>query len=144
MRKSLGLEAQAAPGRPEGRHRLTVGSLLLVLFAVIAAASGQLMLKHGMQLATARAHGSGGSLVVAAATTPWVLLGLVVFAVSAVAWLGALSRLPLSVAYPFNALGYIVILTASILVLHERANLLTWAGSLLVVSGLVLVVLSKP
>jgi drug/metabolite transporter (DMT)-like permease len=51
---------------------------------------------------------------------------------------------PLSVAYPFNALGYLVILTASILILHERANLLTWAGSLLVVSGLVIVVLSRP
>jgi multidrug transporter EmrE-like cation transporter len=121
---------------------LTAGSLVLVLFAVIAAAGGQLMLKHGMQLATARARSSHGSLVIAAATTPWVLLGLVVFAVSAVAWLGALSRVPLNVAYPFNACGYIVILTASVLVLHERANLLTWAGSLLVVTGLVIVVLS--
>ena len=65
-----------------------------------------------------------------------------VFAVSAVAWLGALSRVPLNVAYPFNALGYIVILAASVVVLHERANLLTWAGSLLVVGGLVIVVLS--
>jgi drug/metabolite transporter (DMT)-like permease len=106
------------------------------------AATGQLMLKHGMQLATARARDSHGSLVMAAATTPWVLLGLVVFAVSAVAWLGALSRVPLNVAYPFNALGYIVILAASVVVLHERANLLTWAGSLLVVGGLVIVVLS--
>ena len=123
---------------------MTAGSVVLVLFSVIAAASGQLMLKHGMQLATARVRGSGGSLVIAAATTPWVLLGLVVFAVSAVAWLAALSRVPLSLAYPFNALGYLVILTASILVLHERANLLTWAGTVLVVSGLVMVVLSKP
>lgn len=122
---------------------MTAGSLLLVLFAVGAAAGGQLMLKHGMQLATARARGSHGSLVIAAATTPWVLLGLVVFAVSAVAWLGALSRVPLNVAYPFNALGYIVILAASVIVLHERANVLTWAGSLLVVSGLVIVVLSS-
>lgn len=121
---------------------MTAGSLLLVLFAVLAAAGGQLMLKHGMQLATARARGSHGSLVIAAATTPWVLLGLVVFAVSAVAWLGALSRVPLNVAYPFNAVGYIVILTASVLVLHEHANVLTWAGSLLVVSGLIMVVLS--
>jgi drug/metabolite transporter (DMT)-like permease len=121
---------------------LTVGSLLLVLFAVAAAAGGQLMLKHGMQLATARARGSHGSLVVAAATTPWVLLGLVVFAISAVAWLGALSRVPLNVAYPFNAVGYIVILAASVLVLHERATVLTWAGSLLVVTGLIIVVLS--
>jgi drug/metabolite transporter (DMT)-like permease len=121
---------------------MTAGNLLLVLFAVALAATGQLMLKHGMQLATARARGSHGSLVIAAATTPWVLLGLVVFAVSAVAWLGALSRVPLNVAYPFNALGYIVILAASVVVLHERANLLTWAGSLLVVAGLVIVVLS--
>jgi drug/metabolite transporter (DMT)-like permease len=122
---------------------VTAGSLVLVLFAVVTAATGQLMLKHGMQLATARSRASHGSLVIAAATTPWVLLGLVVFAVSAVAWLGALSRVPLNVAYPFNALGYIVILAASVLVLHERANLLTWAGSLLVVSGLVIVVLSS-
>jgi drug/metabolite transporter (DMT)-like permease len=121
---------------------MTAGNLLLVLSAVALAATGQLMLKHGMQVATARAHSSHGSLVIAAATTPWVLLGLVVFAVSAVAWLGALSRVPLNVAYPFNALGYIVILAASVVVLHERANLLTWAGSLLVVSGLVIVVLS--
>jgi multidrug transporter EmrE-like cation transporter len=123
---------------------LTVASLGLVLFAVIAAATGQVMLKHGMQIASARAADSGGSLVLRAATSPWVLLGLVVFGVSAIAWLGALSKLPLSVAYPFNAVGYLVILLASILVLHERANVLTWVGSLMVVSGLVLVVLTKP
>jgi len=141
MRKSLDLEA---PVVPERRRHLTIGSLALVLFSVIAASSGQLMLKHGMQLATARAHARGGSLAIAAVTTPWVLLGLMVFAISAVAWLAALSRVPLSLAYPFNALGYLVILTASIFVLHEKANLLTWAGSVLVVSGLIMVVLSKP
>lgn len=141
MRRVLDLEAPVTPKR---RHHLTPGNLLLVLFAVIVAAGGQLMLKHGMQLATARARSSGGSLVFAAATTPWVLLGLVVFAVSAVTWLAALSRVPLSIAYPINAIGYLIILTASVLVLHERANLLTWAGTVLVVSGLIIVVLSKP
>jgi multidrug transporter EmrE-like cation transporter len=123
---------------------LSATSLVLVLFAVITASGGQLMLKHGMQVATARSHSSHGSLAVAAATTPSVILGLLVFGVSAVAWLTALSRVPLSLAYPFNALGYVVILTASILVLHEKANVLTWAGTVLVVSGLVMVVLSRP
>lgn len=146
MRNSLDVDASVSPERS---HRLSIGnlsiaSLGLVLFSVIAASSGQLMLKHGMQLATARSHTSGRSLALAAATTPWVLLGLAIFAISAVAWLGALSRVPLSLAYPFNALGYIVILTASIVVLHERANLMTWAGTVLVVSGLIIVVLSKP
>jgi multidrug transporter EmrE-like cation transporter len=138
-----------AAGRPEHNqtskgHHVTIASALLLVFAVSTAATGQLMLKHGMQLASARAARSGGSLVVSAATSPWILLGLAVFGVSAVAWLAALSKVPLSVAYPFNALGYLVILTASILILHERANVLTWLGSLLVVSGLVIVVLSRP
>jgi drug/metabolite transporter (DMT)-like permease len=128
MRNSVDLETPVTPDDREGKHHLTIGSLALVLFSVIAASSGQLLLKHGMQLATTRA----------------VLLGLAVFAISAVVWLAALSRVPLSLAYPFNALGYLVILTASILVLHERANLWTWAGTSLVVTGLVVVVLSKP
>jgi drug/metabolite transporter (DMT)-like permease len=127
-----------------GRRRLSVTSMVLLLFAVGSAASGQIMLKHGMQVATSRAAQSRGSLVISAATSPWVLVGLLVFAISAVAWLATLSRVPLSVAYPFNALGYLGILTASVLVLHERANVLTWAGSLLVVSGLIIVVLARP
>jgi len=122
---------------------MTIASTGMLLFAVLLAACGQLLLKHGMQVATARAHAANGSLVVAAATTPLVIGGLAVFAISAVAWLAVLSRVPLSVAYPFNALGYLIILAASVLLLHERATVLTWAGSLLVVSGLVIVVLSQ-
>ena len=123
---------------------MTIASVGLLLFSVITAATGQVMLKHGMQVATARVAHDGGSLALRAATSPWVLLGLVVFGVSAIAWLTALSRVPLSVAYPFNALGYIVILTATVVLLHERANVLTWVGSLMVVSGLLIVVLTKP
>jgi drug/metabolite transporter (DMT)-like permease len=123
---------------------LTIGNMALLLFAVGAAATGQVMLRHGMQLASDRAASSRGSLAFAAATSPWVWVGLLVFAVSATAWLAALSRVPLSVAYPFNALGYLGILAASVLILHERANVWTWVGSLLVVSGLVIVVLTRP
>jgi drug/metabolite transporter (DMT)-like permease len=122
---------------------LSLASLGLLLFAILLAATGQLMLKHGMQVATARAHANGGSLALAAATSPMVLGGLAVFAVSAVAWLAVLSKVPLSIAYPFNALGYLIILTASVVLLHERTNLLTWGGSMLVVSGLIIVVLSQ-
>jgi multidrug transporter EmrE-like cation transporter len=133
-----------APEDISGRHHMTIGNVALVLFAVSSAAVGQVMLKHGMQAAASRASHSHGSLVISAATSPWVLLGLLVFGVSAVAWLTALSRVPLSVAYPFNALGYLGILTASIVILHERSNIFTWLGSVLVVSGLVIVVLARP
>ncbi len=152
-----GLAPSGSPLKPESqaavahvqpatswRRVVSLTSLGLLLFAVISAATGQVMLKHGMQLASARANSTGSSLVISAVTSPWVLGGLVVFGISAIAWLGALSKVPLSIAYPFNAIGYLVILTASIVILHERANLLTWAGSLMVVSGVIIVVLSKP
>jgi multidrug transporter EmrE-like cation transporter len=127
-----------------GRKRLTVASVALLLFAVGSAACGQVLLKHGMETARKRAESSSGSLAVAAATSPWVLLGLTVFAVSALAWLTTLSKLPLSIAYPFNALGYLAILTASVVVLNEKANVWTWVGTALVVAGLIVVVLTKP
>jgi drug/metabolite transporter (DMT)-like permease len=122
---------------------MTVASLALLLFSVAAAACGQLLLKHGMQVAVARSAATRGSLTLAAATSPWVLLGLVVFAVSATTWLVVLARVPLSVAYPFNALGYLAILTVSVVVLHERASIWTWVGTLMVVSGLIIVVLTR-
>ncbi len=80
---------------------------------------------------TRAAEGVGSSLAFRAATSPWVLTGLTVFAISAVAWPTTLSEVPLSVAYPFNALGYLGILTASVLILDGRTNLWTWIGDVL-------------
>ncbi|MER5890684.1 SMR family transporter [Streptomyces sp. NPDC001941] len=118
---------------------MNLPSLLLLLFAVFSSAGGQIMLKHGMAHASAAAGRDGTSLAVRAATTPWVVIGLVVFAVSALAWMSTLARVPLSIAYPFNALGYLLIVLAGSTLLHERTSPWTWAGSLLVVAGLVTV-----
>jgi drug/metabolite transporter (DMT)-like permease len=123
---------------------MSLASLALLLFAVASAATGQVLLKHGMQTAVKRVAETKGSLAFTAATSPWVLLGLTVFAISAVAWLTTLSRVPLSIAYPFNALGFLAILTASVVVLGERANVWTWLGTCFVVAGLIIVVTTKP
>lgn len=69
-------------------------------------------------------------------TLPGVLL---LFAVSAVAWMSTLAQVPLNIASPFNALGYLLIVPAGSTVLHERTSVWTWAGSLMVVAGLVTV-----
>jgi drug/metabolite transporter (DMT)-like permease len=116
----------------------------VLLVAVGLAAVGQLVLKHGMTEAQRHARETGRSLLVVAAFSPWIIGGLTIFAASAVGWLLTLSRVPLSVAYPFNALGYLGILAASVLVLHERANVWTWAGTVMVIGGLVLVVSTAP
>jgi drug/metabolite transporter (DMT)-like permease len=126
------------------RPKLTLASLALVLCSVGLAATGQIMLKTGMKVATERAAADGGSLIIKAATSPFVIFGLMIFAVSAVTWLATLSRVPLSIAYPFNALGFILILIMSSVLLNERTNVWTWVGTVVVVGGLILVVTTKP
>jgi drug/metabolite transporter (DMT)-like permease len=124
--------------------RVSPASLAVLLFAVGTAATGQIMLKHGMTQAASSSRSHGRSLAVAAGLNLWVLSGLLVFAVSALAWLLTLSRVPLNVAYPFNALGYLGILAASAIVLHEPVNVPTVIGSAMVVCGLIIVVTLGP
>ena len=138
------VEVQAIEASPRKGSTMSLASLAVLLVAVALAAVAQLVLTHGMTLAQHRVEASGGSLAIAAATSPWVIGGLAIFGVSAVAWMLTLSRVPLSLAYPFNALGYVGILTASVVFLHERTNVWTWLGTFLVAGGLVLVVTMTP
>lgn len=123
---------------------MTAAKLAVLLTAVALAATGQLMLKRGMSEAQQTARRTGHALLVSALQSPWVIGGLAIFVASAAAWLVTLAHVPLSVAYPFNAAGYVAILAASTLVLHERTSVWTWVGTLLVGSGLVLVVVTAP
>ena len=123
---------------------MNLTSFVILLSAVALAALGQVMLKHGMLRAKALAESHHESLARAAALNPWVVSGLVVFGLSAIAWLTTLSRVPLNLAYPFNALGYLAILGSSVVVLHERANIWTLVGSSMVVCGLIVIVVLGP
>ena len=123
---------------------MSVSNFAVLLFAVALAASGQVILKHGMTRSADSAKEHGTSLVENAVGNGWVWLGLVLFGISALAWMLTLSRVPLNVAYPFNAVGYLAILAASVLVLHERANAWTVLGSAMVVCGLIVVVTMSP
>ena len=59
-------------------------------------------------------------------------------------WLFALSRANLSFAYPFAALGYVIIVVASILFLDEHVPPLAWAGVAFIVVGILLVAQGSP
>ena len=111
------------------------------------AAIAQVTLKIGMNHVT---DANGGQLALTAdglkqiATTLLVWVGLGVFAVSAVLWMFALSRTSLSFAYPFAALGYVIIVAASILFLDEHVPPLGWAGVACIVLGILLVAQGSP
>jgi drug/metabolite transporter (DMT)-like permease len=114
----------------------------LILASVTFAAIAQVTLKMGMNNVT---EAAGGQLAISGdsfkqiLTSGLVWLGLGIFGISAVLWLFALSRTSLSFAYPFAALGYVIIVLASILLLHEHVPPLRWAGVAFIVTGIVLV-----
>ena len=128
----------------KGSRRMTIG---LILVSVTLAAIAQVTLKAGMNHVTDANGGqlalNGDSLKQIAAQV-WVWAGLAIFAVSAVLWLFALSRANLSFAYPFAALGYVIIVIASILFLNEHVQPLTWVGVALIVGGILLIAQGSP
>jgi multidrug transporter EmrE-like cation transporter len=128
----------------KGNRRMTIG---LILLSVTLAAIAQVTLKVGVNHVT---DASGGELALNAdslkhiATTWLVWLGIAIFALSAVLWIFALSRASLSFAYPFAALGYVLIVTASIVFLHEHVPPLGWVGVALIVIGILLIAQGSP
>ena len=121
---------------------LDLATILTLVLAAGLATAGQLLLKSGMtDIGEVGSLGVGdlAGLVGSVLTTWKTLLGLACFGASSVFWLVVLSRVPLSTAYPFVAMSYLIILGFSVLVLHERPPLLTWGGAGLIVTGIVLV-----
>ncbi len=84
---------------------------------------GQLFLKRGAGLKGAKWRSSA------------VWLGFGAYGLSSLLWLAVLSRLPLSLAYPVLALGYVFVVVASRFLFGEK---ITWSkaiGCLLIVVG---------
>ena len=128
----------------KGDRRMTIG---LILVSVTLAAIAQVTLKIGVNHVT---DANGGELALNAdalrqiATTWLVWLGIGIFGLSAVLWIFALSRTSLSFAYPFAALGYVLILLASIVFLHEHVPVLGWVGVGFIVVGIFLIAQGSP
>ena len=86
-----------------------------------------------------------GASRVAPSLTSWftngpVLLGMLLYGLSAVLFIVALKHGNLSVLYPVIATSYIWVALLSTRVLNEPFSLTQWSGVLLVITGIALVV----
>lgn len=71
--------------------------------------------------------------------SPMVIVGLGLYGVGACLWLFVLGRAPLSLAYPFVGLGFIMTTLAGALYLNEGVSAGRIAGTLLIAVGCVVV-----
>ena len=115
----------------------TLVTLFLLLGSVAGDVTGQVCFKLGVGHATVPADGP--SLVYKVFHSPWIAVGVAVYALEFVLWFAALSRTQLSIAFPFTALGYVGVVLASRHILNERISLRRWVGIGTIVVGVVLV-----
>ena len=121
--------------------------VLMLLASVLLAAAAQLTLKLGMtsqsvQLALGASDRSFARAVAAIMTSPMILSGLFLFAVSVVIWLLVLARLDLSTAYPCVALGVVITVASGHFILGETVSPTKLAGVTAVVIGVLLIGIS--
>jgi multidrug transporter EmrE-like cation transporter len=117
--------------------------LWLVLASVLLSAGSQVLLKIGMTSPAVQTALAGGGPALKAAqvvgTSPFVVIGLVCFGLSALLWLLVLSRIPLSSAYPMVSLGIVITVLAGRFWFDEPISFLKAVGVAFIVAGVVAV-----
>jgi multidrug transporter EmrE-like cation transporter len=68
---------------------------------------------------------------------PWILSGLAAALLASVTWMAAMTKLPLSHAYPFTTLAFVLVMVLSGVIFHEAVTPLKMAGAALVVLGII-------
>ena len=111
--------------------------MLLIVFSVLLAALGQLLLKLGMmRVGRISSIARAPFMILTALSSPIVLAGLAVFGISALSWLVVLSRVRLSIAYPMVSLGYVVTVFFAWLIYNEPVKpAVTILGCLMIILG---------
>ncbi|HEY6454913.1 MAG TPA: transporter [Steroidobacteraceae bacterium] len=112
----------------------------LLVTGVLLNAAAQLLLKaatrhSGELIADSGQISWSGVLQLLGAVPLWV--GLACYGVSVVVWLGALSRVPVSVAYPMLSIGYVVNAFAAALLFGEALSIGKLAGIAMICAGVI-------
>jgi multidrug transporter EmrE-like cation transporter len=112
----------------------------LLLCGVLLNAAAQLLLKAATRRSGELVADSGqiswAAIVHLLGAVPlWV--GLACYGVSVVVWLGALSRVPVSIAYPMLSIGYVVNAFAAALLFGEALSVGKLAGIAMICAGVI-------
>ena len=138
--------------RPRTRRRddamngpaMTWFSFGLILSGVLLNAAAQLFLKAGTNTLGVVSFSAGDWLgqAVRVGMNPHILGGMFCYAFSLVVWIMALSRVPVSIAYPMLSIGYVVSAIAAYYLFGESLGPSRWLGIGFIVLGVWLV--SRP
>lgn len=110
---------------------------LTLIASVVLSATAQLFLKLGSR----HLASEGGPIELArsAALSPPIWAGLALYGLSVALWIRVLSKLDLSMAYPFVGLGFLMTTGFGAIFLGENVTPMRILGTILVAGGCILV-----
>lgn len=134
-------EPRGVAAKWRGVFSMDSSTVMLILAATALGVIGQLMLKQGMSAMGPLNLSAGSAPQIAwrMATAPMVIGGLLVYGAGTFFWLITLSRIELSVAYPFVSLNHVIIFALAWLVLREQVSPMRAAGVVVICIGMLLV-----
>jgi multidrug transporter EmrE-like cation transporter len=109
---------------------MSLVSFSFILAGVLLNAAAQLLLKAGT---------NAMPLGLRLAIEPHILAGLACYVVSVVVWVVALSKVPVSIAYPMLSIGYVVNAVAAYYLLGEAVTPMRLAGIGIIIVGVFVV-----
>ena len=115
---------------------------LVVVFSVVLSAGSQVILKKGViapRVQDTLASGDVPAILMAVLTSPMIVGGLICFGLNAFVWLYVLSKVPLSSAYPFVALGIGITVVAGLTLFDETVTTGGAIGVGLIILGILFV-----
>src|SRR3990170_4759113 len=116
-------------------------ALLILVVGLCFSVAGELMLKGGMNKVGVLSFRPENFItgLWRTFTEPLVLVGFVSVFLASIFWLGVISRIPLSLAYPMMSLSYVVVVAASALLLREQITPTRVLGVAIIIAGVYVV-----
>ncbi len=106
--------------------------LQLMLFSVLLSC-GQMLFKV---VASALPAFNSVSWFLTLAVNPWFYLAVLLYGAATLLWISILQHVPLSLAYPFVALGFVIVPLASWVLFKEPLNISYALGVVFIIIGL--------
>ena len=127
------------------KSHLTLEILFLIVLNDLIDTVAQVFMKKGLVQTGINSVNLGNvaEFAVRSVSSPFLWLGIFVFALNFFIWIVILYKVPLSIAMPVGSFSYIFIPVCAALFLHEDVSLVRWAGTICIVLGIHFVAQSR-
>ena len=118
------------------RH-LPLSTIAILIGYAVALAGGQLLFKLAALRFTPAARWTDN--ILALALNPYLVLAIGLYAALSAVWVWVLTFVPLSTAYPFVALTFVLTVASGALLFGEAVTLRLILGGVMIVAGLIVI-----